>query len=225
MSQSLNDILRCFSETSVEALRFMETRYGCGRTEGFSTFDGVTGTLRASDCSRVPGIFSYVVRYVDAEATLEVTYGDRELLVDASVFYPAYRLCFNPLDLLSAAGVEGVDERSFGDGWVHSLDHMRRVILNLATSLEQYWSVLRCARPEVMDRASILVEERMLRYRAEQRRRDRERACILASEAFHSRRYAQAIELLAPYLNDPELSAATRMLHGFAVKYDRRVVP
>lgn len=167
-SQSLSDVLRCFSETSAEALRFMETRFGCRRSESLWMFDGegTETSPRIPDYSRVRGIFSSVVRYSDAESMLDISYGDRELLVDVRVIYPTHNAIFHPIDLLAAAGIDGADERSFGDGLVQSVEHMRRVVLNLAGSIERHWPDLRRARAEVIQRASVRVEERLDRDRA-----------------------------------------------------------
>ncbi len=219
MSESLSDLLRCFSETSAEALRFMETRFGCRRAEWFSDGAGMEASPGVQDFSHVRGIFSYVVRYSDAESTLEISYGDRELLVEVRVAYPERNAIFHPVDLLAALGIDGVDERSFGDGLVQSVGHMRRVVRNLAVSVERYWPDVCRARAEVIERAFVLVENRMRGDRAELRRRDRDRACLQASEAFHAGNYVLAIELLAPYLNDPELSPARRKLHELALRY------
>lgn len=222
MSESLSDVLRCFSETSAGAFRFMETRFGCRRSKSLWMFDGdgAETSPRIPDFSRVRGIFSSVVRYSDTESTLDIGYGDRELLVDVRVIYPTHNAIFHPTDLLAAAGIDGADERSFGDGLVQSVDHMRRVVRNLAVSVEQYWPDLRHVRREMLERASVLVENRMRGDRAELRRADRDRACLQASEAFHAGRYSRAIELLTPYLTDHDLPPATRKLH--ALRYAPR---
>jgi len=217
----MSELLRYFSQLSAVALRFLEADYFCRRVEGFSQFDGYPGqaSLRTSDFSQAPGLFLYVVRYLDSDVILDFSYGDRELLIEPMLIYPAHQLRFYPSELLSAAGTPRAGNLS-GGTWVRTRDYMEQIITEFAAFLRPHWPFLRQPGHEVLDRALVQRGRKMLFAQEEQRRRDRERACIQASEAFHARNHRRAIELLRPFLDDSDLPPASRKLYELASKYN-----
>ena len=220
----MKELLGQFSGLSAVALRFMETEFGCRRTEGFSQFDGYPGlcSLRVSDFSQIPGIFSYVVRYSDREAVFDLTYGDRELIIEPLIIYPVHNLRFYPTELLSAASIPQEDDGLSGGAWVQSVDYIERIVAAFATSLRRHWSFFRQPSIEVLDRALIQRGRRMRFAQDEQRRKDRERACIQASAAFHSGDHRKAVTLLMPFLTDPDFPKTSRKLYDLAGKHNQR---
>ena len=64
----------------------------------------------------------------------------------------------------------------------------------------------------MIDRARVLRGQRMDFAQEEQRRRNRERASIQASVAFHNGEYSEAMRLLEPYRDGDGLSRSSAML-------------
>ena len=220
MSQTIKELLGDFSRLSAAALSFLETDYGCRRAEGFSQFDGYPGlsSLRTSNFSNVPGIFSYVVRYSDKEAVLDISYGDRELLVEPLIIYPTHKLRFYPSELLSAAGITREAGTLSGGAWVQTREHMQSIVDQFAAALRPHWTVLRELKPQVLDRALIQRGRKMRFAQDEQRRKDSESACIQASTAFHSGDFRKAVALLTPFIGDADLPKTSQMLYELAAK-------
>ena len=200
---------------SAQALRFLETDHRCTRTEGFSRFDQFPGpeSLRQSDLSKIPGIFSYVVRYSTESVLLDLSYGDRELWVESALIYPKHNLRFGAWELAAAASIPG-EHRGFSGGiWVQTIERMERVVDEFSSALRPHGRMFSEPSLQVLDRALVQRGQRMRFAQDEQRRKDRESACIQASHAFHQGNHQKAVELLNPFLKDPELPNSSRKVY------------
>ena len=220
MNDEFKYLLRCFSKRSMEVLKYLETKHGCTRTEGFSRFDQYPGpdSLRESDFSNVPGLFSYVVRYSAPSAILDLSYGDRELLVEGALIYPQHNLRFGVWELAAAAGIPVKDSGLSGGSWVQTVERMERVVDEFGSALRPHWPIFFEPSVELLDRALVQRGQRMRFDQDEQRGKDRESACIQASQAFHRRNYRKAIELLHPFLKHAELPNSSRKVYEKALE-------
>ena len=183
MSDIIADLLKCFSKRSAQAFQFLESDFGCARREGFSRFDQYPGpeTLREPDFSKIPGLFSYVVRYSVPSAILDLSYGDREVFVEAVLIYPQHCLRFGAWEVATAAGIPAATRGLSGGSWPETVNHMERVIDEFASALRPHAAILLQPSPEVLDRALVQRGQRMRFDEEEQRRKDRESACIAGS--------------------------------------------
>lgn len=149
--------------------------------------------------------FWWINRFVVGDVTFEIAYGDREFIIETTLFYAGIPDRFAPWELLSAAQVTNPHVVS-GEAWVLAPEFTVRVIEKLAHGLQEHWKILGSPAPEMIDRACVLRGKRALFAQEEQRRKDRERAGIRASTAFHAGRYAEAQSLLNPFRCDAELA-------------------
>lgn len=219
VTRSRRELLRYFSRSTSAAFTFLEVDFSCLRSEGFSTFDGngAPSSLRPSDFSEVPGLFMYVVRYRDQAAVLDLDYGDREMLIEEMIYYPDHQLRFYPTILLAAARIPR-GQGGAGGMYVETVEYMERVVGGIASMIRNHWDFLRRPNPEVIDRALVLQGRKMRFAQEAQRRLDREKASIRASEAFHAGDFRKAVDLLAPFRDDASLSSASRRLYELALK-------
>ena len=162
-------------------------------------------TLKSISHKELDGrFFWWINRFIVKDAKFEICYGDREFLIETMLFYAGIKDRFAPWELLMAAGVSDPHDVS-GEAWVLKPDFMVSVIDELTTGIKQHWSILGKPQPDIIDRALVLRGKRMLFAKEEQRRRDRERAVVRASTAFHASKYAEAKRLLEPFENDADL--------------------
>ena len=194
--------------------------HGARHTTGLSNFDGYPGpssiTLRQHH-NVGNGIFWWVNRFETGHTTFDIGYGDREALIETMLYYEGIKDRFAPWELLEAARV--ADKLTVtGEMWVHEPDFMKQVIARIGEGLTQHWSLLSSPSEEIIDRARVLRGKRMIFAQDEQRRRDRERACVKASTAFHAGNLGEAIKLLEPFEHDKELSRSSKMLLEIARK-------
>lgn len=188
--------------------------FGAIHSSGLSGCDGHPGecTLQNKEFSSVSGVFFWWIhRFASEDAVLDVGYGDREFIVETTIFYPSIQARFAPWELLLAHEVPDSQAMS-GNVWVLTADFMERTIAALAEGTQKYWPKLLRPKPAIVDRARELRGRRLIYAQEEQRRRDRERASIQASRAFHENRMEEAIALLSPFENDEELPRSSRLL-------------
>jgi len=181
---------------------------------GLSSHDGYLGpsTLRHRSFASIRGsFFWWVHRFSSEDAILDVGFGDREFIVETTLFYPSIEARFSPWELLLAHEVHDPQALS-GNTFVLTTDFMERTIASLAEGIRRYWEILSQPDPSIVDRAQELRGRRLIFAQEEQRRRDRERAAIQASRAFHENRLEEAVNLLAPYKDDEDLPRSSRML-------------
>ena len=185
---------------------------------GESCFDGWPGPsqLKTTPYSELDGrFFWWVNRFVVGQTTFDVGFGDREFLVETMMFYAGIKDHFAPWLLLSAAGIPNPQALS-GNVWVLEPDFMIQTVGEIAEGLHAHWSVIRSPVPILLDRARTLLGKQMLFNQEEQRRRDRDRACIQASLAFHAGRFAEAKRLLEPFRADAGLPASSAKILDMA---------
>jgi hypothetical protein len=187
---------------------------------GLSSHDGYLGpsTLHRRAFESIRGsFFWWVHRFSSSEAILDVGFGDREFIVETTLFYPSIDARFAPWELLVAHEVLDPHVVS-GNTFVLTADFMERTVASLADGFRRYWQTLAHPDPSIVDRAQELRGRRLIFAQEEQRRRDRERAAIQASRAFHENRLEEAVKLLAPYQDDEDLPRSSKMLLRVAQK-------
>jgi hypothetical protein len=126
-------------------------------------------------------------------------------------YYRGIKDQFAPWELLSAATVPNPHVAS-GAAWVLTVDFMKKTMQSTSQGLIAHWDILASPSHDMIDRARVMRGQRMVFAQEEQHRRDRDRASIQASTAFHSGEYAEAIRLLEPYRDDDDLSRSSAML-------------
>jgi hypothetical protein len=181
---------------------------------GEACYDGSSAVpaLKALPYEELDGrFFWWVNRFTVGGTTLDIAYGDREFLIQASLSYAGVADRFAPWELLHAAQAPNPHAVS-GHDCLFDPGSIIRVVEQLAEGIQQHWSILGTPDPQIIDRACVLRVERRLFAQAEQRRLDRERASIQASAAFHAGRYAEAIRLLEPFRGDAELARSSTKL-------------
>jgi len=161
--------------------------------------------------------FWWINRFIAGATTFEIAYGEREFLIETMLFYSGIPDRFAPWELLTAAQVSNPHVVS-GEAWVLAPDFAIRVIDRIADGIRLHWGLLGIPVPEVVDRAHVLRGKRMLFAQEEQRRRDRERASVQASAAFHAGRYAEAKRLLEPFKGDAGLAPSSAKMLQMAEK-------
>ncbi len=192
--------------------------HGARHTTGISNFDGYPGpssiTLRQH--SQVgDGIFWWVNRFEIGRTTFDIGYGDREAQIETMLYFEGIRDRFAPWVLLESSRV--TDKLTVtGEMWVHKPGFMRKVIARIGDGLKQHWGILSSPSEEIIDRARVLRGKLMIFAQNEQRWRDRERACVKASTAFHAGNPAEAIRLLGPFEHDKEPSRSSKMMLDIA---------
>lgn len=213
-------LLTAFDHSVTAHLLPFFTQRGMVYESGLSSHDGYLGpsTLNQRTFESIRGgFFWWVHRFVSPEAILDVGFGDREFIVETTLFYPSIEARFAPWELLIAHEVPDPQALS-GNTFVLTCDFMERTIAALSEGFRRYWQILQRPEPSFVDRAQELRGRRLIFAQDEQRRRDRERATIQASRAFHDNRIEEAVKLLAPYRDDEDLPRSSKMLLHVARK-------
>jgi hypothetical protein len=214
MNSTTPDLLESF-DTSVREYfsPFMES-HGARHSIGHSAFNGWPGPSSISKRSYQDlngSFFWWINRFEFEGCTLDIGYGDREFIIEPMLYYRGIKDHFGPWELLSAATVPNPHVAS-GAAWVLSVDFMRKTIQSTSEGLIAHWTLLASPSHDMIDRALVMRGQRMVFAQEEQRRRDRERATIQASAAFHNGDYLEAIRLLEPYRDDDNLPRSSAML-------------
>ena len=98
---------------------------------------------------------------------------------------------------------------------------MGKVVASMSTGIIMHWELLSAPPPEVIDRTNVIRGKHMIFAKEEQRRHDRESACIKASAAFHRGDFGHAVQLLEPYQHDKDLQRSSAMLLAMAKRKNR----
>jgi len=187
---------------------------GAGYSVGHCDFDGWPGpsSLSKRTHRELPGsLFWWINRFEVEGCTLDIGFGDREFLVEPMLYYRGLKDHFAPWELLSAASIPDPQAAS-GAVWVLSVGFMKKTIASLSAAIIEHWPLLASPSPDLIDRVRIMRGQEMIVAQQEHRRRDRERASIEASEAFHTGDYSEAIRLLDPYRDDEDLPRSSALL-------------
>lgn len=208
MATNTPALLGAFDTAVAEKLLPFLVNKGALHLVGESCHDAYLGpsSLKPRRYKELDGrFFWWINRFVIGNTTFEIGYGDREFLIEPTIFYVAIPDRFAPWELLSAAQVSNPHVVS-GAAWVLAPDFVECVIDDMARGIERHWSILAAPEPQIIDRALVLRGKRMVFAQDEQRRKDRERASIQASAAFHAGHYAEAKSLLDPFRDDVQLA-------------------
>lgn len=210
MSSTATELLDTFESKVKQSLDPFLLSKGAHYQSGFSTFEDHPVKLRSRG-NNIPGLFSFICRYSLLTTYLEIGFGDRESIVEARLYYPQTSRGYNPADLVEAAqrDAEGLS----GSIFVLQTAFMERTVDQLCNKLKKNWDILECPSPTLFDLAQSAIQQRIARDQIEQHREKREQACIQASYAFHTDKYAQTVALLEPFMGDDDLpKSASKML-------------
>lgn len=206
------------SSIRVELVPFMKNN-GMRHTVGSSDYETPLPVLQSKKYSEMADrFFSWVNRFENDRVVIEVSYGDREFIVEIRVFCLKAQEWFGAWEILAAANSSNISEAS-GEQFVSNLDFMRRTIIQLSDGIKNNWKALSQCNDLIIRRALELRKERYLSDKAEREKQDMERYCIQASKAFHSKNYQEAIRLLEPYKNNSMLPKASIKLLALARKH------
>ena len=218
MSSKSHLLLAAFDAGVLEHLQPFMQRVGARHFVGESCFDGWPGPSSLKPCSykALDGIFFWWInRFSVGAVTLDLGYGDKEFIVESTLFYSGIRDKFSPWEILAAAQSPN-PQGHFCKDWVLSADFIQKTICELSNDIIAHWDLLSSPSAEIIDRCRVLRGKRMVFAHEEQRRIDRERACINASAAFHAGSLDEAIRLLQPFRDDKELPRSSSMLLSVA---------
>ena len=214
MSDSTKELLAALDASVQDHLcPFMHFKRAA-HTVGHSEFKGWPGPSSISKRAYQDlegSFFWWINRFHIEGCTLDIGYGDRDFVLEPILYYQGVKDHFAPWELLSAANVRNPHVAS-GAAWILSVDFMKKTIRSTSEGLIAYWDILASPSHDIIDRARAMRGQRIVFAREEQRRRDRERASIQASVAFHNGEYSEAMRLLEPYRDDDDLSRSSAML-------------
>ena len=214
MSDSTKELLAALDASVQDYLcPFMHFKRAV-HTVGHSELDGWPGpsSISKRPYQDLEGCFFWWINRFQIECcTLDIGYGDREFVIEPMLYYQGIKDHFAPWELLSATTVPNPNVAS-GASWILSVDSMKKTIRTISEGLIAHWEIFASPSRETIDRARVIRGQRMAFAEKEQRRRDRERASIQASVAFHNGEYPEAVRLLDPYRDDDDLSRSSAML-------------
>lgn len=209
------ELLEAFDDNVRRSFLFLSQDYGAHHNHGASLYDAPCPTLEPKAYSLFAGsFFWWINRYRTDLVTLDICFGGKEFLLEPRLFYPSGK-SFAPWELLYAAKLRYEPQIS-GEWWVMSCAKLENVVLAMAAELKKHWRFFIDPGQKILDLALIQREQRMVSASAEQRKKDRVRACSAASKAFHEKRYEDAVRLLAPFEIDEELTVSARKLLALA---------
>ena len=196
----LDVVLDTFWRECDAGLSFLENEYSARKEFGLSRGDAPIAVLDEYKSGGIPAsLFLAVQRYRLQNSVIEITYGDKELIVLPRIFFPSQKQSFGWSELLRAAGIDDPD--ATGDILVQSAERMRRVISALSTSLQKHFPLI--ANPDEMMIASALDARREERRRESEAHRQAflDRARNMAADEFRKQNYERVVELLSPFEN------------------------
>jgi hypothetical protein len=215
MPATIEELLDAFEQGVKNGLDSFLLPKGAVYESGFSMFEGRITRLKKRT-SQIPGLFWFLSRYSLPTLTLEIGYGDKEMLVEAKLHYPQYGVAYPPALIAEAARTS--EDGTAGAWCICELTKMRQTVASLCDGLKRQWHLFEHPGGELIDRVQRILARRLIVAEEEQRKRDRERDSIQAASAFHSRDYARIIALLSPYAADAELSKSSKMTLALAKK-------
>ncbi len=216
-------LLKVFDDGIHLALSPFMSSYNAKESIGKSIFSQYPGPsdIQLVEYLTMDRIFFWWIHRFELKNTiLDIGFGDKEFIVEPMLYYKGIKDRFAPWEILSAASVTNPHVAS-GEMWVGKINFMRDVIKNMTTGLKEHWVVLANPSSQIIDRALVLRGKRMIFAQEEQRKIDREKACIKAMEFFHAGKYAEAIKLIEPFKNDADLSRSASMMYGMAQKKNK----
>ena len=161
--------------------------------------------------------FLWIHRFEMKDVILDINFGDRESIVEPILYFKRINERFAPWEILLSSGVTNPLAAS-GEMWVLKVDFMKEVIRRMSIGIKEHWAILSNPGESLIQQTLLLREKRMAAIQEEDHGKDRERASIKAMDAFHSGKYAEAVKLLEPFKDDPDISKSSIMLFGLAKK-------
>lgn len=192
---------------------FMQSE-GVKHSVGKSNFDGLKTPSTLSSVSHESignSLFWWINRFETDKCTLDISYGDREFMVETTLYYKGIEGEFGVWEIMMGAQVPQPTSAS-GASFVSSVEFMDKVISKMSEGIKSNWELISSPSNDVIDRSRVLRGERMVFAQEEQRKKDREKACIQASTLFHSGEFDKAIQLLEPYEKDEDLTPSSAKL-------------
>ena len=219
MNDKSSILLKVFDEEIHVALGSFMAQNSAKESMGEFIFNaqGPAGIKLANYDSFNGIFFSWIHRFEMKDVFLDINFGDRESIVEPILYFKRINERFAPWEILLAAGVTDPLAAS-GEMWVLKVDFMKEVIRRMSTGIKEHWSILTNPGESLIQQTLLLREKRMATAQEEDHRKDRERACIKAMDAFHSGKYAEAVKLLEPFKNDSDILKSSVMLYGLAKK-------
>lgn len=137
----LDVVLDTFRWECDARLRFLESEHSARKEFGLSRGDAPIAALEEYKSGGIPAsLFLAVQRYLLRDSVIEITYGDKELIVLPRIFFPSQKQSFGWFELLRAAGIDDPD--ATGDILVQTAERMQRVIATLSTSLQKHFLLI-----------------------------------------------------------------------------------
>jgi hypothetical protein len=209
----LNVVLDTFRRECDSRLSFLEREHSARKEFGLSRGDAPLATLDEYKSDGILiALFLLVQRYRLRNSVVEITYGDKDLIVLPRIFFPPLGQSFGWFELLRAAGID--DPAATGDILVQSAEKMQRVVAALSTSLQKHFLLITSPDEPMIARAlDARRDER--RWESETHRQAfLERARNMAADEFRKQNYRKVVELLSPF--EDILSEADKSKIGLA---------
>lgn len=214
----LDVLLDAFRRECDARLSFLEREHFARKEFGLSRGDAPIARLDHYDGGGIASDFLAVQRYRLRNSVVEVTYGDKELIVVARIFFPNLGQGFGLFELLRAAGIDDPD--ADGDSLVESAEEVQRIVSALSTSLKGHFSLVASPDNEMIKRALDARRDGRRRESEAHRQAWLDRARNMAADEFRKQNYGRVVELLSPF--EDILSEADKSKIGLA---RRRVTP
>ena len=144
---------------------------------------------------------------------LDVSYSDSEYRIQAKIFYFAYRRYFGLQELLIAGDAAPTDT-AVSHSWMLSTPPMIDAVRAMAATLKDHWAMLCTPDSTLIDTLLALRQDRWAALEADRHQGELNRAYQTACDAFHDRSYTVALQALAPFVGEQDLSATFNRLLG-----------
>jgi hypothetical protein len=201
------DLAKEFINKCMSSFDFLTNNYGFECETGLLDFSSPKGELK-----KIPDELSHaflcIVRFKKDPLKIELSYGDREFLIEGRIWYNLRNEDdkYGLWEILNAANID-YDDIS-GKMWVSSSDFLSRTIDSMANSFKMNTDLFVKMNPQIIEKALILRDERLKNDIRTQRLQGLERARNIANEKFKARKYKETIETLMQFCD--MLSAADK---------------
>lgn len=214
MNDTSSELIASFDDCVKKYLCPFTQSKGAKHSSGKSNFDGNGAPSSLSSVSYDSvgnSFFWWINRFETDQCTLDISYGDREFMIETTLYYKGIEDQFGVWEIKMGAEIPEPTS-ACGASFVLSSEFMDKVISELSDGIKSNWELISSPSNEVIDRARVLRGKRMIFEQEEQRTRDREKACIQASTAFHNGEFKKAIQILEPFEKDEGLAPSSAKL-------------
>lgn len=219
-SDSIEELCKNFETQGGTLFSFLETDYELEHSFGEYQYNkDKTSIIKISDYSQIlPG---YAVhRFDHPDFCLDIMYGDKEMVLEATILYKRIKKEFGPWLILMASGHH--DPKISGSEWIRTKERMNEVLAEMSAAFRRNVQWIFNPTEEVIDRARILLGRRRVFDLQKQRSDDLSWAAWIASEKFRLRDYQKVVELLEPFV-DLLSPAQAKMLQYSASQLNKTV--